>query len=103
MTPSKRRGKAHELPKPAERHLLELCRRRRGSPEHGLLIERRRQELGEDAGRAGADGEIGEKAGMVPVRQSRHEDALKVVEDGVERLTVLGGARWKRIDDVARA
>ena len=92
---------ADQLPQPAERHGFELGRRRRGPPQHRLLIERRRKELGEDAGRAGGDCEIREEAGMVPVRQAGHEHALEVGHDRLERFTVLGSGAWQRVDDVA--
>ena len=96
-------GQAEQLPQPAERHLLELGRRRRGAPQHRLLVERGGQELGEDAGRAAGDGEVGEEAGMVPVRDAGQDDALEVGEDRVERLAVLGRARRERVGGSRRA
>ena len=64
-------GQAHQLPQPAERDRLEFGRRRRRAPEHRLLVERRRQELGEHAGRAGGNREVGQEPRVVPVRQAR--------------------------------
>ena len=63
---------------PGERHRLELRRGRRRAPEHRLLVERRRQELGEHPGRAARDREVGEEPRVVPVGQSGHQDSLEV-------------------------
>ena len=88
------RRQADQLAQPAERHGFELRGRRRRAPQHRLLVERRRQELGEDAGRAGRDREVGEEAGMIPVRQAGHEHALEVGHDRRRTVRRLP-ARWR--------
>ena len=91
-----------QLPQPAERHLFQLGRRRRRAPEHGLHVQGARQQLRQHAGRAAGDGEVGEEAGMVPVRDAGQEDALEVGEDGVERLAGLRGGRRELRADLPR-
>jgi hypothetical protein len=51
-----------------------------------LTFERRHQHLGHHTGRGSRDGEIGEEAGVVPVRHAGQKDALEVVEDRVYRF-----------------
>ena len=70
-------GQAKQLPQPRERHFLELGGRRGGAPQHGLHVERGRQELGEHAGPAAGDGEVREEAGMVPVRDAGEDDLAR--------------------------
>ena len=86
---------------PAERDLFELGRRRRGSPEHRLLIQRSRQELCEDPGSAGRDREVGEEPRVIPVRHARQDDVFEVAEDRVEGLAGLGRFAGQLSLDVA--
>ena len=79
---------AEQLPEPAKRDLFELRRRRRRPPQHRLNVERGGQELREDAGRAAGDREIGEEAGMVPVRDAGNQHPLEIGKDGVEGLAL---------------
>jgi hypothetical protein len=97
-----RRRQAHQIAQPAERDFLELGRRRRGTPQHRLLVEPRAQHLGEDAGAAGAGVEVSKETRMVPVRQAGDDDALEVREDVVERFAMLRRARGQRASHVAR-
>ena len=96
-------GKPDQPPQPAERDLFQLGRRRRRPPQHRLLVECRRQELGQHTWLARADGEVGEETGMVPVRQAGNEDALEVGEDALERFALLGRAVGQRAANLSRA
>src|SRR4029079_12133888 len=94
-------GQADQPLQPAQRDLLELGCRRRRAPQHRLLVERRREKLAEDAGGAAGDGEVGEEAGMVPVRDAGKDDALEVGEDRVEVFAALRRVRGERVADRA--
>ena len=89
MTPSKPVRQADEPAEPCQRHFFELSGRGRGSPEHGLLVERGAEKVGQDAGRASGDGEVPEEAGMIPVRQAWNQHMLEISHDGFERLGFL--------------
>ena len=69
---------------------LELGRRRRGAPEDRDLVQRRRDQLGEDPRLRGGDGEVGEEARVLPVRERRDDQLVEVAEDVRERLAGLG-------------
>ena len=86
-------GQADQPPEPRERDGFEFGGGGRGPPQHRLLIERGRQEIGEHAGRAAGDGEIGEEPRMIPVRQAGDEQAFEVGHDGLERFTLFGRVR----------
>ena len=92
--PLERVRQPEQAPEPAQGHLFELGHRRGGAPQHPLSIERRAQELGEHAGAAGADREVREEPGMVPVGQAGDDQPFDVVPDGAPRLAV--GRRLRR-------
>ena len=77
---------SEQAPQPAQGHRFQLGHRRRGAPQHALGVERGAQELGEHAGAAGADGEVGEEPGMVPVGQAGDDQPFDVVPDGAPRF-----------------
>src|SRR4029434_9220466 len=89
-------GKTEETAQPRQRDLLELGSRGRGAPQHSLLIERCRQKLREDAGRARRGGEVREEPGMVPVRQRWNENAFEVRKDLVEAFAGFGAVLRQR-------
>ena len=95
-------GQPDQTPQPGQGDLLELGHCRRGAPQHPLRVERRAQELGQDAGAAAADGEVGEEAGVVPVGQAGDDDTLDVGQHRVERFTRLRRGRRQRLADLAR-
>ena len=94
MTPSNVSGRPISWRSQPSDDLFELGRRRRRPPQHRLLVERGRQELGEHARRAAGDREVGEEARMVPVREAGHEHALEVGEDARRTARPLP-ARWR--------
>src|SRR4030095_5653718 len=63
-------------------------------PADGAIFELR-------GGRA-REGERGEEAGMVPMRQTRDDDLFEVSEDRFEVFTVIRGRRRKGVLDRAR-
>ena len=71
MWPCHVAGKSSNWHDPRERQLLELGHGRRRAPEHAVGVERRRQQLGEDARLRAGDREVGEEARVVPVRDAR--------------------------------
>ena len=87
------RRQAEQVGEPGERDLLELGRGRRRAPEHRVLVERRDQELGEDARLGRGDAEVREEARVVPVRDARQQDRVEVGEHRRERLALSGRRR----------
>ena len=84
--PEGRAAAAH----PVEGAQLELGRRGRGAPEDRDLVQRRREQLGEDRRlRRASIGEVGEEARVLPVRERRAIRLVEVAEDVGERLAVL--------------
>jgi len=94
-------GQADETPQPAKRHGFELGGGGRGPPQHRLLIERRREKLGEHAGRAGGNREVREEAGMIPVGDRRQDQAIEVRDHAVEGLGVLRRFRRQGVAQLA--
>ncbi len=82
-------GQADHLPQPVHDHVLDLGRRGARLPAHALGAETRRDEVGEHRGEVGVGGEVGEPAGVVPVRDARQHDALEVGDDVAEALALL--------------
>ena len=80
-------GLAH----PVDHAGLDLGSRGRGLPEHALGRHGRRQALRDHRGGRGIGGEVGEEAGVLPVRHAPRHDALEVGED---RLHVHRLFRW---------
>ena len=76
--------------------------RRRGAPEEADLVERRGEQLGEDAGLGGGVGEVGEEARVLPVRDARQEDLVEVAQHRRERLRLLGRRSGQLRADLAR-
>ena len=64
-------------------------------------VEGRGEELGEDPGLAPGDGEVGEEARMVPVRDPGQEHLVEVAQDVRERLRALGRRRRQPAPDLA--
>ena len=67
-----------------------------------LTLSAGRQHLGENARVRGRDGEVGEKARMIPMRQRGNDGALEILEDRVHRFAVIGRVRGQAIHQVAR-
>ena len=64
-------------------------------------IQRGGDHLGDDGGRRSGATEIGEKAGMIPMRDRRNDLLIEVAEDGVEGLALIGARRRQSIDQLA--
>src|SRR6185437_14483357 len=94
-------AKPEHLPQPVGRHLLQLRLRRRRLPQHRLHIERRDEHLGDDPRHRRGRGEIAEERRVIPVRDSRNDRALEIVEDPRQRLGPLGRRYGKRGANVA--
>jgi hypothetical protein len=94
--------KTEELSHPVDGELLELGRRRRGAPQHRVHVEGGGEELGEDAGLGPRDGEVGEEARVVPVRDPGEEHLVEVAQDGRERLRSVGRGGGEGRTDLAR-
>jgi hypothetical protein len=95
-------GKPEQLREPGQGHLLELGRGRRGPPENRDVVERRRQQLGEDPGLRGGGGEVGEEARMLPVRDTRQQELLQIAKDVGEGLRPLRRLGREPSADLAR-
>ncbi len=89
-SPSNDVGQPEGLSQPPDDDLLELGAARRRPPQHRVLVDRRRQHLGEDPGSRGGRGEVGEEAGMLPGGRIRLDEGEVVAED---RLEALGSLR----------
>ena len=60
------------------------------------------QQLAEDAfGRCGI-GEVGQEAGMVPVRHGGHDQPLEIGQDGLHGLALFGAVGGQRVGQLAR-
>ena len=82
-------GQAEELRDPVHDVLLQLRRGRGGAPQHPVRVQRRDEELREDARLGARVREVGEEAGMVPVRDGRDDQLVEVAEHVGERLALL--------------
>ena len=91
---------SQQLPEPAERHFLQFRGGGRRPPQHRLDVEGGGEKLGQNAGRAAGDGEVGEEAGVVPVGETRDDYALEVAEDLVEPDALAGRPVGQRAADV---
>ena len=106
MTPTNPSGRPDHLAQPVHHHLLQLGRRRRGGPRHALRADGGGEHLAQYRRRAVVAGEVGEPAGVVPVRHPRHDHPAEVVEQRVERLAVDAAAppgSWRRMSPGATA
>ena len=83
------RGQAEQLREPAHDVLLELGQRRAGPPEDADLVERRRQQLGEDRRLGARVREVGEEPRVLPVRRRRQDQPVHVLEQRRERLRLV--------------
>ena len=81
--------------------LLELRRGGARPPQHPVDVERRGEQLCQNTGPGSGDREIGEESGVIPVRDTRHDDAVDVRHQRRERLAQLGGGGWESGADVA--
>ena len=93
---------ADEAAQPAHHHRLQFGGGWRRAPEHGLLVQRGGDEVGEDSGGAGRNREVRHESGVVPVRHARHQDAVEVGDDGFEILGRFGRRLGQRVPDIAR-
>ena len=91
-----------QLGEPIHRHQLELGRRGRGPPEDLRHVQRRGQELGEDPRLRAGGREIGEEAGVLPVRDPRQQHLVEVAQHRRERLGDLRRRLGQRPPDLAR-
>jgi hypothetical protein len=73
-----------------EQGLLHLGARRGGRPEHPLAAQTTRQEVAEQRRERGVRREVAVEAGMLPVQRGRGDDLVDGVEQGLQRLRVLG-------------
>ena len=69
---------------------------------HALRADGGGEHLAQDRRRAVVAGEVGEPAGVVPMRHARHDHPAEVVEQRVERLAVDGRRAGNLAADVAR-
>src|SRR5439155_15250209 len=91
-----------ELRRPVQRQRLELRRRRRGAPDEGDRVERRRKQFGENARLRCADGEVRQEAWALPVRHARQQDLVEVAKHVGERLASFGRRRRQLRASLAR-
>jgi hypothetical protein len=75
-----------QLPHPVDGADLELGRRGGGAPDQRHLVHRRRQQLREDPRLRSRDGEVGEEARMLPVRQRGHDQLVEIAQHVRKRL-----------------
>ncbi len=69
--PIERVGQAERATEPADDHLLELRADRRGPPQHRVLAQHGGDELAEDPRARRRGREVGQEAGVLPVRRVR--------------------------------
>ncbi len=81
---------------------LELGRGGRGAPEERHLVERGREQLGQDRRLRAARREVGEEARRLPVGDPRHQHLVEVAQDRGERLPALRRRGGQRGADLAR-
>ena len=94
-------AEAGHAAQPIGHHLFQLGERRAGLPGEAEGAEAGREIVAQHAGWQAVGGEIGEEAGMLPMRQARHDDALHVGEDGIEALGLKRRLRRQLRLDVA--
>ena len=82
--PEPSRTESEELAEPVHRELLELRRRRGCLPQHRVDVERRGEQLGKNARDRRGDGEVGEEARVVPVRDAGEDLRLEIAENPLE-------------------
>ena len=87
---------------PFEHALLQLGRRWRCPPQHGVHIERGRKKFAENPRARARDGEIGEERGMVPMRNSRQDQALEIIQNAFDRFGLRRRCPWKLGANLAR-
>ena len=73
-----------------EHGLLELLQGGRCAPEDADVVERRGEQLGEDARLGAGRREVREEARALPVRDAGQDHAVELVEQARERLALLG-------------
>ena len=84
---------AEELAHPVDDAELELGRGGRSAPDERNLVQRRRDQLREDARLRRRDREVREEARVLPVRERGQEQLVEVAEHVGERLGLLGRRR----------
>jgi hypothetical protein len=89
MWPCHSDGRPSSCPSHPRRPLLELGERRPGAPEDSDLIQRDRQQLGQDRRIRRRVREVREKARMLPVRDCGEYQPVQVVQQRRERLARL--------------
>ena len=89
MCPCQPSGQAEQLPHPVDGPQLELRRRGRGAPEDRDLVQRRREQLGEDPRLRRGRREVREEARVLPVRQRGDDQLVEVAQHVRERLALL--------------
>ena len=89
-------GQADEIANPVAAAHLEFGRGGAGAPQHGVVVHRGDECLGENPRSAGRVREVGVEAWMVPVRGRGNDQPIEVGQDGVHRFAVLRRVRGKR-------
>src|SRR5512132_76449 len=90
-----------QLSQPVHRHQLELGGRRRRGPEDLRHVQRRCEQLREDARLRARRREIGEETRMLPMRYPRQQHLVEVAEHRRERLAGLRRKLRQRAPDLA--
>src|SRR5471032_1488141 len=83
-------GKAAPFAEPAEHYLLQFGDGRGGLPQHAVAVEGGGEEFAQDAFAGGGVGEVGQEAGVVPVRHGGDDEAPEIGKDDIHGLAVLG-------------
>jgi hypothetical protein len=83
------RRQAEGVAQPAQGERFELGQCRRRLPEHAIRVERGAEQLAEDAGLRAGDAEVGEKAGVIPVRDAGEDLLLELAQQLVIRLAAV--------------
>ena len=84
ITPVNVSGRPTICAQPLHDDVLDLGRGRAGLPAHALRAEPGRDEVGEHRREVAVAGEVVQEAGVVPVRDARHDDAVEVGDDAAE-------------------
>ena len=72
------------MPQPVEHERFQFRRRRRSAPRHGIDVERRRDHVGEQAGRRAGAAEVAHELRMRPMHHAWRNHAIDIGQDSVE-------------------
>ncbi len=101
MIPNQSGGNAGPFAEPAQGHLLQLGGGRRASPEHAVDVQGGGQHLPEDSRLGAGVGEVGHEAGVVPVGDGGHDEAVEIGQDGLHGLACFGAVGRQRVGELA--